>query len=281
MDNENEVIENDNNEVELIEVSDELELENSNEVENDGAQSNDDTNDSNEEEETQAQMFTQDEVDKMIASRVNRLEREYQKKFKENEGLINTLKAGLGKDNVNEIESDLRSFYSEQGIKIPEQPKYDEYEEKILARAYSDEIIQAGESEMEKVANQIASKPYEQRSIREIETLNILGKELMERKEVSELKSKGIDTSILNEQKFKDFRSKLNPKINVSEAIDLYNKVQSKEIKRPANPGSATSVHTESKYKDFYTSEEVDNLSKKDLDNPQIFNAVINSMNKW
>ena len=103
----------------------------------------------------------------------------------------------------------------------------------------------------------------------------------MERKEVSELKSKGIDTSILNEQKFKEFRSKLNPKINVSEAIDLYNKVQSKEIKRPANPGSATSVHTESKYKDFYTSEEVDNLSKKDLDNPQIFNAVINSMNKW
>lgn len=281
MDNKNEVIENDNNEVELIEVSDELELENSNEVENDGAQSNDDTNDSNEEEETQAQMFTQDEVDKMIASRVNRLEREYQKKFKENEGLINTLKAGLGKDNVNEIESDLRSFYSEQGIKIPEQPKYDEYEEKILAKAYSDEVIQAGESEMEKVANQIASKPYEQRSIREIETLNILGKELMERKEVSELKSKGIDTSILNEQKFKDFRSKLNPKINVSEAIDLYNKVQSKEIKRPANPGSATSVHTESKYKDFYTSEEVDNLSKKDLDNPQIFNAVINSMNKW
>ena len=281
MDNENEVIENDNNEVELIEVSDELELENSNEVENDGAQSNDDTNDSNEEEETQAQMFTQDEVDKMIASRVNRLEREYQKKFKENEGLINTLKAGLGKDNVNEIESDLRSFYSEQGIKIPEQPKYDEYEEKILAIAYSDEVIQAGESEMEKVANQIASKPYEQRSIREIETLNILGKELMERKEVSELKSKGIDTSILNEQKFKEFRSKLNPKINVSEAIDLYNKVQSKEIKRPANPGSATSVHTESKYKDFYTSEEVDNLSKKDLDNPQIFNAVINSMNKW
>lgn len=35
------------------------------------------------------------------------------------------------------------------------------------------------------------------------------------------------------------------------------------------------------KEKDFYTSKEVDKLSKKDLDNPKIFERVMESMTKW
>lgn len=273
---ENEVIENDNEELELIDNEEEtVETE-------EGAQSEAEAEESEVEEATQKEKkFTQKEMDEIIAARVNRVEREYQKKSKEQEGLINTLKVGLGKDNIQDIEEELRKFYSEQGIKVPEKPKYDEYEEKILAKAYANELIEAGEDEMRKVANEIARKPFEQRSVREVEILNILGKELIEREEISELKSKGQDVSILNDSNFTEFRSKLNPNIKVSEAIELYNKLNSKEVKRPPNPGSAQSSHTESKFKDFYTSEEVDNLTSKDLDNPKIFKAVMDSMSKW
>lgn len=278
MDNEieNEVVENDNEELELVDNEDEtVETE-------EGAQPEVETEMSDIEDEVQEEKkFTQKEMDEIIATRVNRVEREYQKKSKEQEGIINTLKVGLGKDNIQDIEEELRKFYSDQGINVPEKPKYDEYEEKILARAYANEVIEAGEDEMKKIANEIASKPYEKRTVREIETLNILGKELIEREEISELKSKGQDVSILNNSNFTEFRNKLNPNIKISEAIELYNKINSKEVKRPPNPGSANSSHTESKYKDFYTSEEVDNLTSKDLDNPKIFKAVMDSMSKW
>ena len=254
----------------------------------DGAQSETETDEQKDgqeneehEENQNKKMFTQEELDNIVASRVARVKRDYQKQNKEYEGLINTLKAGLGKDNIKDINSELVKFYSEQGIQIPEMPKYDEYEEKILAKAYADELIQNGEEDMLKEANRIAMKPFEKRTVREIEILNILGKELTERKEINDLKTHGQDTSILSETKFKEFRTKLNPKISVSEAIDMYSKLNPKKITTPPNPGSATSKHTESKIKDFYTSEEVDALDSKDLDNPKVLKAVMASMEKW
>ena len=262
----------------INEDSENVELVNE-EVSEDGAQSEveTDTQDNVQHE----KVFTQEEVDNIISARVNRVERDYRKQLKEQEGVMSILKSGLGKDNIQDIEGELRKFYKDQGVDIPESKRYDDDDERILAKAYASDIISSGEDEMRKVASEIANKPYEQRSVREIEMLNILGKELMDRKETNELKSKGQDVSVLNNRDFKEFRNKLSTKVSVGEALELFNKLNSSKIEKPKNPGSATSSHTESKFKDYYTSEEVDNLSAKDLDNPKIFKAVMNSMKKW
>ena len=67
----------------------------------------------------------------------------------------------------------------------------------------------------------------------------------------------------------------------ISEIYDLYSKLNHKEVTKPASTGSIKSSVGESKVKTYYTSEEVDKLTSKDLDNPTVFKNVMASMKKW
>ena len=61
----------------------------------------------------------------------------------------------------------------------------------------------------------------------------------------------------------------------------MYLKLNHKEVEKPESTGSIKSTVGNSKVKEFYTSEEVDKLSSKDLDNPTVFKNVMASMKKW
>lgn len=236
----------------------------------------------------QEKKYTQEDVDKAIKSRLARLESENARKLQEYEDLANVLRAGMGKDNtrkVNELSNDLRGFYKEQGIDIPEVKKsYNERDEKILARADAEEIIEAGEDEVNRIANQIYNKPESQRTVREKVIFETLGKHVVMQKAKNELKAKGVDETILNDDKFKKFASRFNTSTPISEVYDLYDRVEKATAKKtpPPSTGSVKTTGKSTEIKDYYTPEEVSKFTMEQLkNNPKLMKAVDNSMLKW
>lgn len=232
------------------------------------------------------------EVEKNIKWRLARAERDNAKKLQEYEDIVNTLRAGMGKKdgNVKELNTDLKKFYKEQGIEIPETVSrgLSEREEKILAKAEAEEIINGGEDYINQIANEIYNIPVEMRTVRQKAIFEQLGKHVVQEKAKSQLKEKGIDTSILEDNSFKQFASKFTAQTSIADIYDMYQKVNAKEVvetpkrERPASTGSTKTVTKTNTVKEYYTEEEASKFTQKELmANPELLRAVENSMAQW
>lgn len=231
----------------------------------------------------------QKEIDRNVKGRLARVERDNAKKIKEYEELVNTLRAGMGKKdgNVKDLNTDLRKFYKEQGIEIPEQSEhYSDAEETILGNHYAEELIEADDDdEINRVAMEIHQTPIEKRTARQKAIFNKLGEYMTHKNAISQLKKEGIDTSIVDDEDFKKFASKFGANISMKEIYGYYKTINQPEVKiekkAPASMGSTKSINSENEIKEYYTPEEVKKLSSKDLDNPALMKAVEKSMTKW
>ena len=234
----------------------------------------------------------QAEIDRNIQGRLARVERDNAKKIQEYEELVSTLRAGMGKSdgNVQELNTDLKKFYKEQGIEIPETVSrgLSEREEKILAKAEAEEIINGGEDYINQIANEIYNIPVEMRTVRQKAIFEQLGKHVVQEKAKSQLKEKGIDTSILEDNSFKQFASKFTAQTSIADIYDMYQKVNAKEVvetpkrERPASTGSTKTVTKTNTVKEYYTEEEASKFTQKELmANPELLRAIEDSMSKW
>lgn len=216
----------------------------------------------------------------------NRWAREKEKFEKENAPLFqieDVLKGQLGATDRNDLVKKLGDFYQ---VDINNaSPKLTERQERILAKADAEDIKSLGMNEMVSEANRIASIPQEQRTVRENIIFGELASEITEQKNRSLLKEKGYDLAILEDNEFKDFRNKLNYRTSIAEAVDMYNAIKGKTVQKPVKPASAGSTKsniTQNQVKDFYTREESLQYSKADFDkNPDLWQAMLNSMSKW
>lgn len=244
-----------------------------------------------EKESVKEKLYTQKElqeaIDRNVKGRLARAENEYAKKIQEYEDLAYTLRKGMGKNDgdVNDLNKDLRSFYKEQGIDIPE-PKihYNERDERILAKADAEEIIEAGEDEVNRIANQIYNKPEAQRTIREKVIFETLGKHVIAERAKAQLKEKGVNEDILSDDKFKKFASQFNTSTPITEIYNLYDKLNKTTEKKtpPPSTGSVKTTGKSQEIKDYYTPEEVSKFTMEQLkSNPRLMKAVDNSMAKW
>lgn len=246
-----------------------------------------------EEEKEQPKMLTEQEANELAekvakereARAYRKAEREKREEFKIYEELANLLKAGTGKNDLTEIKNDFTNFYKNEGIEIPDNKRNSEREEKILAKADAEEIISLGEDEVNRIANEIYSKPIDKRTIREKEIFDILGRHAIQEKAKKELVQKGVDEKVLEDNSFKEFANKFNVSTPISEIYDVYQKMNNKnetiQKEKPASPGSVRDIQIQ-KEKDFYTPEEVDALTDADYDkNPKLIDIVKKSMLKW
>lgn len=216
----------------------------------------------------------------------NRWAREKEKIEKENAPLYqieDVLKEQLGATDRNDLMKKVSDFYQ---VDINNaSPKLTERQERILAKADAEDIKSLGMNEMVSEANRIASIPQEQRTVRENIIFGELASEITEQKNRSLLKEKGYDLAILEDNEFKDFRNKLNYRTSIAEAVDMYNAIKGKTVQKPVKPASAGSTKsniTQNQVKDFYTREESLQYSKADFDkNPDLWQAMLNSMSKW
>lgn len=232
--------------------------------------------------EERANKKTEEQIEqRLIRDRINR-ERKQNKELAKYRQLENVIKAGLGVDNLDDAISKTSEFYKEQGVTIPEfKDVYSERDEKILAKADAQDIIELGKSEMEAEANRIASIPEAKRTLREKTIFDTLCKELIGLKDMEELKSKGYKTDILQTKEFTDFRNQFNVNTPILSIYEMYNKMNGQTVEQPRSPGSAKSTTTVKQIKEYYSPEDFDKLTDKELNDPKIMKIVDESRLQW
>ena len=214
-------------------------------------------------EERANKLFEEKVEERLRRDRINR-ERKQSQELAKYRQLENIIKAGVGVDNIDDAISKTSSFYKEQGINIPEYKEmHSEREEKILAKADAELIIDLGMQEMEAEANRIANIPQDKRSIREQTMFNTLCERIVEQKQVNELKEKGIKTEILEDKSFKEFKNKFAFNTPISDIYEMYSKLNAKPVEKPASAGSAK--NEVGKVTETFSAERINNMTPQEL----------------
>ena len=234
--------------------------------------------------------FTQEDVDRMvkekldevlpskIARREAKIRKEYDRKYGQ---LEEVLKAGTGKDNVEEVTDTFRQFYQKKGIQIPEKPAYSANDIEILARVEAEDIIRSGYEEVVDEVNSLSGVGIENMTPREKAVFKTLAEHRQNTERGRELSKMGVTEDVYNGKDFKDFAGKFHSSIPITDVYDIYRKTQpQKEYKTMGSMKNSDSG--DSGVKDFYTPEEARRFTKRDFDsNPALFAAVEKSMLKW
>ena len=233
-------------------------------------------------EEMAVKTYTQEEVDAIVGRRVARakakIEKENQRKYGD---LEEVLKAGTGKQNVEEMTDTFREFYSKKGIQIPQRPTYSDKDIEILARAEAEEIIRSGFEDVVEEVDRLANVGAANMTAREKAVFKVLAEHRQKEERSKELSRIGVTEDVYNSKEFKEFASKFNSNTPIKDVYDIYHKtLPKKEIKTMGS--MKTNASEDNGVKDFYSVEEARKFSKRDYDkNPALFAAVQKSMLKW
>lgn len=231
---------------------------------------------------TPVKTYTDEEVNQIVGKKLARREakirKEYEKKYGE---LESVLKAGTGKENVEEMTSTFRDFYERKGVEMPKKPSYTDRDIEILAGAEADEIIGYGFDEVVEEVDRLADLGLENMSPREKAVFKRLAEYRQSTEKGRELAKIGVTEDVYNSKEFKDFSAKFSSNTPMKEIYEIYNKMQpKKEVHTMGSMKNNTSDN--GTVKDFYTRDEALKFTKKDFDkNPALFKAVEKSMLKW
>lgn len=231
-------------------------------------------------EETPAKTYTQEEVNAMMGKRLARQEARIKKEYDRKYGdLTETLKAGTGKETVEELNDTFTQFYESKGIKINKKTDYSDRDIETLARADANEIIQGGYDEVVEEVDRLANT--ENLSPRDIALFKILAEHRQNTERNNELAKIGITEDVYNSKEFQDYKSMFKDNTPITKVWNEYQKSQpKKEFKTMGSMKNTAS--TDNGIKDFYTLEEAKKFTEKDFEkNPKLFERVVESSHKW
>lgn len=226
--------------------------------------------------------YTQEEVDAIVGKRLARNEAKIRKEYDRKYGdLTEVLKAGTGKESVEEMTDTFQKFYEGKGIKIQKKPEYSQKDIEVLARAEADEFIQAGFEDVVEEVERLTKVGFANMTPREKAVFKTLAEHRQTAERGRELTKLGVTEDVYNSQEFKDFAGKFAANTPIKDIYDIYNKTQPKKQVRTMGSMKNTSSE-DTGVKDYYTPEEARRFTKKDFDkNPALFAAVEKSMLKW
>ena len=226
--------------------------------------------------------YTQEEVDAIVGKKIARtkakIQKEYDRKYG---GLEEVLRAGTGKQSVEEMTDTFSQFYESKGIPMPKKPSYTTKDIEVLARADAEEIIRGGYEDVVEETDRLADIGVGKMTDREKAIFKILAEHRENAERGRELGKIGVTEDVYGSAEFKAFAGKFVPGTPIKDIYDIYSKTQPK--KEHKTMGSMkTSVSADSGVKEFYTRDEALRFTKKDFDNnPALYKAVQESMLKW
>ena len=221
-------------------------------------------------------------LDEVLGRKIARKEAKIRKEYDQRYGdLVNTLKAGTGKESVEDMTDSFKKFYASKGIQIPEKPAYSDKDIEVLARADADDIIRSGYEDVVDEVDRLTELGAARMTAREKEMFKVLAEHRLDTERGRELSKIGVTEDVYNSKDFKDFQGKFNPNTPIKDIYDIYAKTQPK--KQIQTMGSMRNNTADTAVvKDFYSYEEAMKFTKKDFDeNPALLNAVEASMSKW
>ena len=215
---------------------------------------------------------------KKIARKEAKIRKEYEKKYGE---LENVLRAGTGKEKVEEMTDTFKEFYQKKGIQIPKKPTYSANDIEVLARAEAEDIIRSGFDEVVEEVDRLTELGASNMTAREKAVFKVLAEHRQNAERSKELSKIGVTEEEYKSKEFTEFMGKFNANTPISDIYDIYRKTKpKKEIKTMGSMKNSTSE--EGMVKDFYTRDEALQFTKKDFDkNPALYKAVTESMLKW
>ena len=215
---------------------------------------------------------------KKIARREAKIRKEYDRKYGD---LVETLKAGTGKESVEEMTATFTDFYRQKGVELPQKPNYTAHEIEVLARAEAKEIIDSGFDEVVEEVDRLASVGAANMTPREKAVFKALAEHRQRTERSRELDKIGVTKDVYDSQEFKEFANKFNSNTPITDIYDIYAKTKPKKDIQPM--GSMKNSESGDKgVKEFYSVEEARKISRKELDaNPELFKAIQRSMLKW
>ena len=232
--------------------------------------------------ETPVKTYTDEEVNQIVGRKLARQEAKIRKQYDKKYGeLESVLKAGTGKEDLDDMTSTFRDFYSKKGIKMPTQPTYTDKDTEVLANAEADEIIGYGLEEVVDEVDRLAELGVANMNARERLVFKRLAEYRQNAEKGQELAKIGVTEDVYGSKEFKDFSAKFSANTPITEIYEIYNKMQPrKEVHTMGSMKNNTS--DKGTVKDFYTRDEALKFTKKDFDkNPALFKAVEQSMLKW
>ena len=220
--------------------------------------------------------YTQEEVDAIVGKRLARQEAKIRK---ENDrkygGLMDVLKAGTGKESVEEVTDTFTKFYEGKGIKIQRQPEYSQRDIEVLARAEAEEFIRNGFDEVVEEVDRLANIGAANMTAREKAVFKVLAEHRQSAERGQELSKLGVTEDVYNSKEFQNFMGKFNPDTPIADVYDIYKKtLPKKEIHTMGSMKSSQNTGE----KDYYSPEEIARLSLDDLKDPKVWNVVRQSM---
>ena len=225
--------------------------------------------------------YTQEEVDAIVGKRIARKEAKIRKEYDRKYGdLEEVLKAGTGKQNVEELTDTFRDFYTKKGVQIKQKPTYSDHDIEVLAGAEADEIIRSGYEEVVDEVDRLTRLGAENMTAREKALFVKLAEHRQNTERGLELTKIGVTEDVYNSDDFKKFASNFKDNIPITDVYDIYRKTTKKEFKTMGS--MKNNISADSTVKEFYTRDEALRFTKKDFDsNPALYAAVERSMSKW
>lgn len=215
---------------------------------------------------------------KKLARREAKIRKEYDRKYG---NLEEVLRAGTGKESVEEITDTFTKFYTDKGIKLPEKPLYSDKDIDLLARSEAADIINAGYEDVVEEVDRLTELGVENMTAREKAYFKVLAEHRQNTERQNELARIGVTDEVYNSREFQDFAGKFSPKTPISEIYSIYAKTQPKKEIKPMGSMKNQTADTNT-VKDFYTRDEALKFTKADFDkNPALYKAVQESMLKW
>lgn len=217
-------------------------------------------------------------VGKKLARQEAKIRKEYDRKYGKLEGV---LKAGTGKESVEEVTETLADFYRSKGVEIPTEPTYSDKDLLVLATAEANEIINSGLDDVIDEVDRLVAIGVENMSVREKMMFKVLAEHRKSAEESRELSKIGVTEDVYTSPEFREFASQFNSNTPITKIYEIYNKTQPKKEIRTMG-SMTTNTPPDTGVKDFYTRDEALKFSREELDkNPQLFEAVKRSMQKW
>ena len=235
-----------------------------------------------EERQQEAKTYTQDEVDAIVGRKKARIEakirKEYDRKYG---GLTDVLKAGTGKESVEEMTNTLAEFYEKKGIRVNKEPTYTDKDLKVLAQAEADDYIRGGLEDVVEEVERLADIGVDKMTAREKAVFKILAEHRQTAERGQKLSSIGITEDEYNSPEFQEFAGMFKESTPIEKVYAQYQKTKPKKEIKPMGSMKNSESH-DNGVTEFYTPEEARAFTKKDYDsNPALFAAVEKSMLKW
>lgn len=215
---------------------------------------------------------------KKIARKEAKIRKEYERKYGD---LEEVLRAGTGKESVEEMTDTFTKFYEGKGIKIQKKPEYSQKDIEVLARAEADDIIRGGYEDVVDEVDRLTEIGAANMTAKEKAVFKVLAEHRQNAERANELKTIGVTEEEYNSDDFKDFAKKFNSNTPIKDIYDIYSKTKPKKDIKPMG-SMKNSDSADSGVKDFYTPEEARKFSVKDLrENPALEAAILKSMPRW